>query len=348
MDSPAADLSQKLSREAESVCRHYLPNGRKNGRYWLVSDVQNTPGRSLYVRLTGPSSGPAAAGKWTDAATGEHGDLLDLIAANLNLSTLRDTLDEARRFLSLPRPDPPRHETLPPVPTGSPEAARRLWAISSPITATLAERYLNQRGIADLQGLPMLRFHPRCYYQLPATAEQLERQIWPALIAKITDTDGTLTGLHRTWLDPDTATKAPLDPNRKAMGNLLGNAVHIGPPCGVVAAGEGLETMLSLRQVLPRMSVAAALSGNHLAAYQPAAWVQRLYIAVDADKTGCIAANRLRDRASEAGIETIMLRPARGDFNGDLRALGIDRLRDNLRAQLASSDTPERVPERTG
>jgi hypothetical protein len=35
-----------------------------------------TPGRSLFARLTGPHSGPGAAGKWTAAATGgEHGDI---------------------------------------------------------------------------------------------------------------------------------------------------------------------------------------------------------------------------------------------------------------------------------
>ena len=79
--SPAADLAHRLARNAEAVCRHYLSNGRRQGRYWLVGDVANTPGRSLYVRLSGPDSGKGAAGKWTDAATGEHGDLLDLIAA---------------------------------------------------------------------------------------------------------------------------------------------------------------------------------------------------------------------------------------------------------------------------
>ena len=41
-------------RNAEAVCRHYLSNGRRQGRYWLVGDVHNTPGRSLYVRLHGP------------------------------------------------------------------------------------------------------------------------------------------------------------------------------------------------------------------------------------------------------------------------------------------------------
>ena len=82
MPHSAHDLARRLARDPEAVCRHYLSNGRREGRYWLVGDVENTPGRSLYVRLRGPETGKGAAGKWTDAATGEHGDLLDLIAAN--------------------------------------------------------------------------------------------------------------------------------------------------------------------------------------------------------------------------------------------------------------------------
>ena len=79
MSLETEDLLRDLSQNAESVCRHYLPAGRREGSYWMVGDLQNTPGRSLFVRLTGPTSGPGAAGKFTDSATGEHGDLLDII-----------------------------------------------------------------------------------------------------------------------------------------------------------------------------------------------------------------------------------------------------------------------------
>ncbi len=96
MPSHAADLARRLARNAEAVCRHYLSNGHREGRYWLVGDVSNTRGRSLFVRLSGPDHGKGAAGKWTDAATGEHGDLLDLIALSRGLDRLRDTLEEAR------------------------------------------------------------------------------------------------------------------------------------------------------------------------------------------------------------------------------------------------------------
>ncbi|WP_210405435.1 hypothetical protein [Rhodophyticola sp. CCM32] len=123
MSNTAAGIAQRLGRDTEAVCRHYLSNGRKQGNYWIVGDTDNAPGRSLYVRLTGPVSGKGAAGKWTDAATGEHGDLLDLITANLKLSSLSDTLDEARRFLNLPKPGPPLRAPTARAPTGSSERA---------------------------------------------------------------------------------------------------------------------------------------------------------------------------------------------------------------------------------
>ncbi len=66
MYSETEDLVRDLSEHAEGVCRAYLPAGRREGSYWIVGDLQNNPGRSLFVRLTGPASGPGAAGKFTE------------------------------------------------------------------------------------------------------------------------------------------------------------------------------------------------------------------------------------------------------------------------------------------
>ena len=65
MASSIADLARRLAHDAEAVCRHYLSNGRR-GRYWVVGDLNNAPGRSLYVRLHGPDHGKGAAGQWTE------------------------------------------------------------------------------------------------------------------------------------------------------------------------------------------------------------------------------------------------------------------------------------------
>ena len=58
MPRDASDLACRLARDAEAVCRHYLSKGRRQGRYWIVGDVRNTPGRSMFVRLTGPDLVP--------------------------------------------------------------------------------------------------------------------------------------------------------------------------------------------------------------------------------------------------------------------------------------------------
>ena len=342
MDSAAAEIARRLGREAEAVCRQYLSNGRRQGRYWIVGDVENTPGRSLFVRLTGPPYGPGAVGKWTDAATGEHGDLLDLIAAIRNLDTLRDALDEARRFLSLPRPEPPPRQ---PAPTGSPEAARRLWAMGKPVTGTLAERYLAGRGITGIGDVSALRFHPRCYYRGEG-ASSTTPDAWPALLAKVTDLSGEITGLHRTWLDPIAADKAPLDRPRKAMGHLLGNGVRVGAARDVLVVGEGLETMLSIRMAFPSLPVVAALSANHLQALILQGDLTRLYIAEDADRAGRAAAEALAVRARTGGIEALKLTPRGEDFNDDLRAEGAAALVAAIMGQLAPGDVARFIPAR--
>ena len=320
--SRASDLAHGLGAHAEAVCRHYLPSGRREGRYWICGDVTGTPGRSLYVRLFGPR-----AGKWTDAADGTHGDLLDLIALNRGLD-FRVALDEARAFLNLPMP--PIHHAEPPARGGSSEAAKRLFAASKPVRGTLAERWFRQRGILLPADASALRFHPRCFYRGPAG-----RETWPALIAAVTSPSGAMTGVHRTWLHPGGG-KAPVDQPRRALGALAGNAVRFGSASDVLTAAEGIETALALKMVMPKMPVAAALSSAHLAALVMPSSLRRLYVAVDNDAAGAFALERLRSRC--ARIEIRPLAPRTEDFNADLLALGQSRLRAWLSGQLACND----------
>jgi hypothetical protein len=333
----ATDLAQRLGRRAEAVCRYYLPAGHREGRYWLVGDARNTPGRSMFVRLTGPESGKGAAGKWTDAATGEHGDLLDLIRESCGLVDFKDIANEARAFLNMQpsEPEPQSRQRLASMPTGSPEAARRLIGRSKPILGTIVEAYLHERGIAHLQGTESLRFHPRCYYRPDKYSPP---ETWPAMIAAVTDLNGQITGAHRTWLDPSGRGKAPIDTPRRAMGALLGNAVRLGIGDDVMAAGEGIETVLSLRSVLLDMPMLAALSAAHLAAVLFPPRLRRLYIARDNDPAGDWACNTLITRARTVGVDAIVLSPQRSDFNDDLRNLGLETLRTAIRMQVAPDD----------
>ncbi len=335
----ASELAIRLGREAEAVCRHYLSSGHRAGRYWLVGDVQNNPGRSMFVRLTGPEVGKGAVGKWSDMATGEHGDLLDVIRETLGLVDFKDVAEEARCFLALPHPEPEKTRTptgsTSSVASGSPEASRRLFAMTQPIRGTLAEIYLNGRAITSLSGTAALRFHPRCYYR---PDERSPTEIRPALVAAVTDLAGHQTGAHRTWLAPDGSGKAAVEAPRRAMGDLLGHAVRFGTAGEVLAAGEGIETVLSPRQVLPHMPMMAALSAAHIAAVLFPPSLRRLYVLHDRDPAGDGARDSLLARAASLGIEAISLTPREGDFNDDLRHFGADALRARLKDQLHPED----------
>jgi hypothetical protein len=122
------------------------------------------------------------------------------------------------------------------------------------------------------------------------------------------------------------------------MRHLPGNAVRLGLTHDVMAAGEGIETMLSLRCVMPRLPMVAALSAAHLAAILFPWKLRRLYIARDNDPAGHGTVANLIDRSREAGIEAITLSPRLGDFNEDLRAAGIDALRAAIRVQIVPED----------
>lgn len=336
----AAELSERLAQSALGVCRHYLSAGRREGRYWMVGDVAGTPGRSLYVRLFETERG--AIGNWVDAATGEHGDLVDLIRLNQRHGRLADTIEEAERFLSLPPSASDDNSNVEafakPARAGSPIAARRLFAASKPLIGSLAAAYLCSRGMTRICDLPTLRFHPRCYYRPNEDDVPGTPGAFPALIAAVTDTEGVQTGAHRTWLDPSRSVKAKVASPRRAMGNILGNAVRFGTADDVLIAGEGIETMLSLRQVLPTMPMAAATSSAHLAAILFPPSLQRLYVARDRDAAGDAAFGILTDRTQAAGIELVSLMPDLADFNDDLRQHGGWALRERVRLQLHEQD----------
>lgn len=331
MNPDAAHLARRLADNAEAVCQQYLSNGRREGASWRVGDVRNTPGRSMFVRLK--ASRGRSAGKWADAATGEHGDLLDVIRETCGLASFRDVVEEARRFLALPEAHAPRTPERQRVSRNSPEAARRLFAGSRPLVGTLGEAHLRGRCLVLPPGSTPLRFHPRCYYR---PDDESPSESHPAIIAAVTDDNGAVTGVHRTWLRRGANAPEVLD--RRALGNLLGHGVRFGVADDVLIAGEGIETVLSLACVMPAMSLVAALSAGHLGVFAWPGSLRRLYVARDQDGGGDSAFERLHMRTDEAGIELIGLTPTRNDFNDDLRDFGADHLRRLLSAQLVPAD----------
>ena len=312
----AAAIAAALGARAEAVCRRYLPHGRKQGRYWVAGDLDGARGRSLYVRLAGPGT----PGKFTDCATGQHGDLLDLIRHRSRAPTLRAALDEARAFLALePAPDP--------VPGAAPaagegdsydaaEAARRLWRRCRAIDGTHAERYLHARGLARCR-FAALRFHSELRYREGSTVRRL-----PALVAAVTGDDGAVTGVQRTWLDARSPARA-----------------------GVAIAAQGARAGLRTRRALrhrprrrPRFARrrrghrdGAVRRHRHAGHHRRGGAVRREPRRVRAAarrRAPChrarqrhrrrAAADRLARRCARAGVAACVVVPEGGDFNDDL------------------------------
>ena len=63
-----------------------------------------------------------------------------------------------------------------------------------------------------------------------------------------------MIGVHRTWLDPLGCGLAPIRAPHRSLGRQLGHGVRFGGfAAHLLVAGEGLETVLSVRAVLPRV-----------------------------------------------------------------------------------------------
>ncbi len=334
-------LKARLADHALAVCRYYLSCGQRAGNYWTVGNVHNAPGHSMFVRLYTDASG-GKAGRWRDAATGEYGDLFDIIGLNLGLRSFADIVDEAHRFIgnrpSSKRPRPradqqPRFDRT--------DHARKLLHIAGPITNTLGETYLNHRCI-DSSVAAELRFVSSCYCRPTAESDVSE---WPAIIAPVTDLAGTLMAVHRIYLDtapPNDISlgKAPISRPKRSLGHLNGHAVRFGPDKDIVLVGEGIENVLSVRTVFPSVTVHAAVTAGNLGDYQINPAIRRLLIAGDADDAGRRAVSKLTARAATLAIPVTTLWPLMSDYNLDLCQMGVAIVRERILAQIGPLTDP--------
>lgn len=115
--------------------------------------------------------------------------------------------------------------------------ARSLWQSSDPISGTIAETYLQARGL--FTSSPELRFNPATII-----GKGKDRRSLPAMIAAVKNELG-LVAVHRTFLDPADILRRPFRKPKLALGLLGTGSVRFGEPDDVLGLAEGVEDALS-------------------------------------------------------------------------------------------------------
>jgi hypothetical protein len=190
--------------------------------------------------------------------------------------------------------------------------ARSVWDQGTPIHGTHIEAYLRGRGITCNL--------PDCLQYLADTYHAPSGQYVAAMVADVQSTGG----VHRTYF---TKQGIRLEKSAKLMlGPCAGGAVRLSGGAGPLVVCEGIETGLSLVQLLAERDpeVWAALSTSGIKALTLPTGSRELIIAVDGDEPGKCAGNALASRASALGWVVSIMDPGVGkDFNDVLFAGGM-------------------------
>lgn len=284
-----AEIKALLQARIDDLCRTLAPEGHRSGGYWICRSAEHdTKTGGMFIWLTG-----GAIGAWKDAVTGAKGDVIGLIQYRCGLDSVGDALKWARQWLNFEDVPPARRrEIAADQAQRAAQAAQREadeihklrkrafahWLnCNSDLSGTPAAAYLAGRGI-DLAALP----RPASALRFSAAEKHAESgRTWPAMVALIEAPGGEKLAIHRTFLAPDGAGKAPVAPQRKIWPRgWAGGVIKIARGATGVSATqaaarglvdnlilcEGVEDGLSLALACPDYRVWAVGTLGNLAA----------------------------------------------------------------------------------
>jgi hypothetical protein len=310
--TPANDIALLLADRVDPLVRELLPGGIREGHSWRCGSVAGEAGTSLAVELTGPKRGI-----WIDHANPDHrGDALDLVRLRLDVSTAEAIL-WAERWLGIA---PGEVRTIPrqpvPKPVAAPPTWPKIWRAARPIAGTVAERYLEARGLSFTDPLgDVLRFEPRRARLKPGADSEFEHH--PALLALIRDVlTGGPCGMHSIHLRNDGSDRLRDKKGKTSAGRVSGGAVMLSDFADVtmgLTIAEGVETAIGV--LMDGLAPAWALCGaSNLAKFPVLAGIDALTVAADTGAAGQTAAQEVAARWRRADREARLVSPAFDDW----------------------------------
>lgn len=305
--SEVSEIKALLIGSIENLVRDLAPEGRRCGSYWIAKNPTRADRNagSFWVLVKG-----SATGAWRDEATGEQGDVLNLIGYCMGHGDFKATLDWARAWLNLGRmSDDDRRRRVADADDRRRECERDdgerleknrksafgiyLAALKRQWGGSPADVYLRSRGV----DVGQLGRRPGCLGWLPDALHRESGWRGPVMVAGMTGADGRLMAVHRTWLASDGLSKAPVSPQRKIWPSFAGAAIRMWRGDSGLSVDdaarhglrealvlvEGVEDALSVAISAPKYRVWAAGSLGNLALQVMPECVDEVIVVADND-----------------------------------------------------------------
>ncbi|KJR35924.1 conjugative transfer relaxase/helicase TraI [Vibrio sp. S234-5] len=204
-------INTQLPKYTESLAIQLLgkPNQSKSDRDYLTFGSGKS---AIKVSLTGEYRG-----YFKDYTTGEKGSLINLMMSHKDIS-YKEAMNEAHQMINEPEKyqleENSKHEkllsTTPKHIARFEERAKEYINQSQPINGTLAQTYLNNLGINNIEN-DNVKFHPAVY-------SSEDKTFHPAMLTNIHNKQGETKAIEVTYLDSQGNRDNTLDINPRTLG----------------------------------------------------------------------------------------------------------------------------------
>jgi putative DNA primase/helicase len=200
---------------------------------------------------------------------------------------------------------------------------KELWNQAHPLTdgrSALVRRYLIGRGLGStIESIQDVRCHPHLPYFNHDTHAY---EAYTAMLAIIRSPDGSIVGLHRTWLRQE-GTSIRVHDRRQTTALVgrpcSGGAIRLTDANEHIVLAEGIETALSAMVLAPGVAVWSCLNKELLRSVLLPDRVQIVSVFADADMNfaGQDAAIALQDRLKDEGRRCAIIMPPEDSTSTD-------------------------------
>ena len=241
----------------------------------FANEVKTQYGDSLRIRKNSSFSYDIPTTLWKDFVSGDGGNIYHLYAKNKNLS-LGESYRELGEKYGTDEPIkvtvggilPPTYPKKPEYNQASIDKAQDIWTKAEPIIGTVAETYLNKRGIT----------------YIPNTFKFWNNRL-VVPIHTVRNNELFQIGIQTTQLD-DEGNKAKVDVVKRIYGHSRGGSVHLtdySELSDTIVFVEGAEDGLSLVQNNEGISCWAYLGSTNLKNIDLPPYISEIILARDND-----------------------------------------------------------------